>query len=112
MDKLTFIILIIFLYIAGYGIAKGESTPVFYRTSDLIYLTETGDEYTKHEINGYLQGVSDAYSNISWCNTGIKDYGELNRIISDYVYSNPKLWNYPARDVIQLALQEAYPCKK
>ncbi len=103
---------LIICFLLTFTPVKAEKILTFHRGSDLIYYSETGDYPQLREIDGYLKGVLDAYSGISWCSKTKLTFEDLNTTISIYLYTHPKEWNNPARDIILNALIEKLPCNQ
>jgi len=53
--RFTFLSILIFLS----PIAESDNILVFYRGSDLIYKSETGDYPDLREVDGYIKGITD-----------------------------------------------------
>ena len=64
---------------------------------------------------GYVLGVADVHSGISWC-PGVGGnrvtVGQVASTVSRYMNNNPDKWHVEARALVMNALQQAFPCKE
>lgn len=82
----------------------------FFSASDLVYLSETGTKSQQFKVDGYIMGIADATINTKWCPKEPITYNTMNKIVSDFIYENPKLWHFSAESLIPRALHTQYPC--
>jgi|TARA_B110000238_G_C16112747_1_gene433431 hypothetical protein len=62
-------------------------------------------------FDGYISGVADATVNVSWCPPHDLKASQLQKIISKYYKTHTNEASAPAKDVIQHALVDVYPCE-
>lgn len=64
---------------------------------------------------GYVVGVADASSGITWCPGGARNrvsVGQIASTVLQYMSNNPDKWHLEAAALVMNALQQAFPCKK
>lgn len=111
---IIFVLFILYESLQNYNFSKSkhEQYPSvsYYSGSDLVFLSEIGKDTDLAKVDGYIIGVSDASTNAIWCAPTPIDYKLLNKLVSKYVYANPKRWHMPAKLLIYETLFEQYPC--
>ncbi|MBE7496298.1 MAG: hypothetical protein HS117_15245 [Verrucomicrobiaceae bacterium] len=72
---------------------------------------QRNDAVTQALFVGYVTGVSDAVSNITWEPPPGVTIDQVVSVVGKYLEANPEMWNRPAPELIIESLKSAFPKK-
>jgi Rap1a immunity proteins len=110
----TSAVLVLFAGQANAEIITGNDLVEYMREQDKHNMGHPNPEYFSVGFySGFVAGAFDAYDSAGMlCYTDQVALGQAEAIVSRYLKANPDKWNLPAVDLIQDALQSAFPCAK
>ena len=73
-------------------------------------LLESNDPRFIFMARGYIAGISEMLNGKTYCSPGDIPMSQLVAVVSKYFNEHPDLWQYPAKNLVQEALEESFPC--
>ena len=83
----------------------------FFTGNQLLEKIQDREVWGKMQALGYIQGVADAYMNVSYCPPIGVTAGQINDMVKNHLESNPATRNRTADLIIRDVLKAAWPCQ-
>lgn len=100
-----------YLFAAMLAVSVNKAHAEFFTGNMLLNLLQSTEVIDRIHGLGYIQGVFDAYSNITICPPANVTAGQVRDMIKNYLENNPAIRNKTADIIIRDAFKLVWPCR-
>lgn len=91
---------------------SGQAEAYFMDGNDLVREMKDGTGgFPYGSYYGYVTGIADASNGTAWCPPDGMTLGQTVAITTKYLNKNPEYWHTAANNLVEAALNQAFPCK-